>query len=497
MDDLPEIYQNIYGHTEYDESTSRRCREREAIIKEVVNDYRKYIGKDKIKVLDLGCAQGYYSLTLAEDGCSVEGVDFLDKNVKLCKALQAETGLDCRFREQEINLTMIDEIKDKSYDIILFFSVVHHICNNHGFKYARKLFSTLAEKANIVLTELAVKSEPMYWNKKLPREYEEWFTEVIFYKELAFFETHLSDIARPFLIYSNEYCYANSGFFEICEYKKNAHSGKYDNEASRYYICENNTVLIKLFRTKANNMISELETELNFIKYNTDLSFVPKVIGEERTNNYLGVVTRIHFGKTLRELIKESGTVDLKKVFTGILQNCTELEKRGFYQGDLRAWNICVDEATSEGFIIDFGFIQMNTVDHILQISYQMPEYPITVYDAFAAMVYDCLRMGRVESVRDFTERDVYLPTLNYDLECLPVDYANFFKRYLALDESEISFEKMRMLFESMNDQNYHFSKEELKRIKKKLLYAKYLSTELNGRKWKKRFLWMYKKMTR
>lgn len=483
---LPEIYQNIYGHEEYDPETSRRCRERESIIKTVVENYRKSTGKAKLKVLDLGCAQGYYSFTIADMGNHVDGIDFLDKNVALCNGLQAENGLDCSFREQEINQQMIDSIEDNSYDIILFFSVVHHICHNHGFGYARKLFSTLAIKGSIVLSELAIKKEPLYWNKNLPVNYEDWFTDVKFYKELHFFGTHLSDIERPFLIYSSEYCYANDIFYNIVEYHKSAHSGKGELTANRYYICDNNLVMIKYCRVKGNRSIDELDAELHFINTNRDLDFVPKVIGTEYTNDYRLLSSKIHYGKTLRELLKTSNKLDFKKIFSDILVNCVAMEERGVYQGDMRAWNVCVNEVEAKAFVIDFGFVQLDTTDHILQAAYGMPEYPITVYDAFVAMVYDCLALNGAESVKKITEDDLYLPTLEYDFTKLPDDYAYFFKRFLALKECEISFAKLYNLFLSMDDSIYTFTDEEKKRIEQKLSYAKYLTNELSIPKWQK-----------
>ncbi|UNW13438.1 methyltransferase domain-containing protein [Xanthomonas phaseoli pv. phaseoli] len=45
-----------------------------------------------IRVLDLGCAQGYFSLNLAARGSIVHGADFLDRNVAVCRALAEEQG---------------------------------------------------------------------------------------------------------------------------------------------------------------------------------------------------------------------------------------------------------------------------------------------------------------------------------------------------------------------------------------------------------------------
>jgi len=486
VENLPEIYQNIYGHPEYDGETSRKCREREVIIKKVVNDYRRSTGKETIKVLDLGCAQGYYSFTLAEMGCKVDGIDFLDKNIELCNVIKRETGLSCSFHEKEISIEMIEQLEEKSYDLILFFSVVHHITHKRGFAYAHKLFSSLADKGHIVLTELALKAEPCYWRKKLPEKYESWFSNVAFFKELGFFETHLSEIVRPLIIYSNDYCYLKEDFYGINETKKSAYPGKSENDLKRYYICNNKSVLVKMYRIKDNEMLSELEIEMNFIRNNSDLSFLPKLIGFEKTKDYYIVATKICFGRTLREVISDSKEINYEKIFLDVLSNLIELEKRGFYHGDMRAWNICIDEVKDEAFVIDFGAIQMDTIDHILQAFYLMPEYPITVYDAFVALVYDCVVLAGRESLKNFGDKDVYLPAFEYNFDIIPERYLNFFKCFLAMEDC-ISFEDIYTLFKCKEEQK-DFSEQEIRRIKGKLAYAKYLSSGLNKRRWKRRF---------
>ncbi len=129
---LPEVYQNIYGHSEFDEDSSRNCELRKKYILRIISAYQKYSKKKELKVLDLGCAQGYYSFSAAEIGCKVDAVDYLDKNIDLCKALRDENKLDCTFKEDKISMEMIDSIEDGAYDIIMFFSVVHHISNEHG-----------------------------------------------------------------------------------------------------------------------------------------------------------------------------------------------------------------------------------------------------------------------------------------------------------------------------------------------------------------------------
>lgn len=88
---LPEIYQKIYGHPQYDKS-SRFCDDRKNVILKCVKGLQDFKGGGELNVLDLGCAQGYFSFSLKEAQCHVEGVDFCKENVDLCKALNIENN---------------------------------------------------------------------------------------------------------------------------------------------------------------------------------------------------------------------------------------------------------------------------------------------------------------------------------------------------------------------------------------------------------------------
>ncbi|MDP1491552.1 kinase, partial [Klebsiella pneumoniae] len=72
VSELPEIYQTIFGHPEWDGDAARDCNERLALISEQYDSLSRELGRP-LRVLDLGCAQGFFSLSLASKGASVLG----------------------------------------------------------------------------------------------------------------------------------------------------------------------------------------------------------------------------------------------------------------------------------------------------------------------------------------------------------------------------------------------------------------------------------------
>lgn len=64
VSELPEIYQTIFGHPEWDGDAARDCNQRLDLITEQYDNLSRVLGR-QLKVLDLGCAQGFFSLSLA------------------------------------------------------------------------------------------------------------------------------------------------------------------------------------------------------------------------------------------------------------------------------------------------------------------------------------------------------------------------------------------------------------------------------------------------
>lgn len=449
VEELPEVYQCIYGYPEYNQEASRQCDDRWECIRNIVKTYQEKCGRQNLKVLDLGCAQGFYSFSLASIGCIVDGIDFNEKNIALCKELQGENQLSCSFRRDIITKELIGQIAQGQYDLILVFSVIHHIAHEHGFEYAQKLMTTLAEKAQFVLAEIAMKEEPLYWNQNLPNRYVDWFSDVSFYDEQRFFGTHLSEYRRPLVFYSNQFCFVNGSFYFITEYKKTAYEGRPIDPGRQYYLCEGNTILIKKIRDVGqpciDECIDEIHSEYQFLLSNNDLSFAPKPLCFSENEQRIIMVTEIKYGTLLKDLIEKNEKVDLKSVFRDIINQCIELEERGMYHNDLRPWNICVDQ-TGHAFLIDFGAIQRDKEDRIVsRVMYSDLYVCHTVYDSFVAMMYDCLINNCYPSLNKLNR---YHMSFYYEFEKIPQAYSNFIQKYLLEEQDKASFDCISELYD-------------------------------------------------
>ena len=80
VSELPEIYQTIFGHPQWNADAARDCNQRLLHIKQHYDQLSEALGRP-LRVLDLGCAQGFFSLSLAGYGATVKGIDFQQQNI--------------------------------------------------------------------------------------------------------------------------------------------------------------------------------------------------------------------------------------------------------------------------------------------------------------------------------------------------------------------------------------------------------------------------------
>jgi 2-polyprenyl-3-methyl-5-hydroxy-6-metoxy-1,4-benzoquinol methylase len=73
-------------------------------------------GKDKLKVLDLGCGPGLYSEIFAQNGHVVTGIDISDNSIAYAQKSASDQGLDIEY----INASYLElEMEKDKYDLVL------------------------------------------------------------------------------------------------------------------------------------------------------------------------------------------------------------------------------------------------------------------------------------------------------------------------------------------------------------------------------------------
>ncbi|QIR75455.2 methyltransferase domain-containing protein [Sulfurospirillum diekertiae] len=434
---LPEIYQPIFNHPELSEAVSRDCEDRWTYIEKI---YRQLEDKLKrpLKVLDLGCAQGYFSLSLATCGATVLGIDYLDKNIAVCQSLAKENAkLKVNFEIGKIE-EVIEKLAINQYDLVLGLSVFHHIVYEHGLDWTKKLLENLASKVTLGIFEIALKNEPLYWANAQAEKTRDLLDGFCFVRQITSFSTHLSLICRPMYVASNVYWMFDDIVEQFNKTNKNPHlyaNGTHEN-TRQYFMSEDKITKLFLFdnqnRYKLNHI--EYENEVDFLKkYSALWDSLPKILHYEQSENEAWIVRTTIRGKLLCDIIDKNELYNADQIIKDILNQVVALESCGLYHNDIRTWNVLIREDTS-ACLIDYGAISKKEQDC---------QWPYDKYLSFLTFVREVL--GHKTIIPGFFRAD------KFDMSTLPEPYKSVFFNFFNLGLDVISFEKLKELLENFD----------------------------------------------
>jgi O-antigen chain-terminating bifunctional methyltransferase/kinase len=361
---LPERYQPIFGHAEFDAGASRDCRDRLAVVEQVIDALREALGRT-VRVLDVGCAQGYFALSLAARGAAVTGVDRLASNIAVCRALAAESaGVDVRFVEADA-AQELRSVEAGEYDVVLALSVLHHMCHEQGLAAVQDLLALLADKTEAILAETALREEPLYWAAAQADDPRRLFAGHAFVHVVEHHPTHLSGVARPFLFASNRWWYLGGALARFDHWTDVPHEAATGVHAGtrRYYFTANR--LAKHFLLSGQpgerNRL-ELEREAAFLGSPPPGLRTPVLYGKGVAETEGWLVRELLPGRRVSELIAAAEPFDRAAVIGDVLDDLCALEAAHLYHGDVRTWNLILG-TDGRARLIDYGDITSSPRD--------------------------------------------------------------------------------------------------------------------------------------
>ncbi len=423
---LPEVYQPIFGHSDFADHASRPCADRLEVILGVYDALQNLMGRP-LRVLDLGCAQGYFSLNLASRGASVLGVDFLDKNVAVCTALAEENPqFDATFEVGRVE-DVIDRLQPGQYDLILGLSVFHHVIHERGIDEVKRLFQHAASVSGALILEIALQEGDLFWAASQPENPRSLLESLNFVREVVRCKTHLTNVERPLYVASNCYWVIGDKAGEFDTWSDESHAlANNTHEGSRRYFFGPKEIA-KLYRFEG---AREEHNRLEFLREKMFLSNPPPgypvaqslVVLEGEQEGW--IVMERFSGSLLLEVLTEP-TLDRKAILRDILDQLVILESFGLCHSDIRSWNILVS-GTSQARLIDYGAISQEFKDCV---------WPHNVYLAFLVFVHE-LATGHV--VDPSPIRQVSITPFN-----LPQPFRSWAARMWALPLQEWSFRLM------------------------------------------------------
>ncbi|RRU15588.1 methyltransferase domain-containing protein [Stenotrophomonas sp. 278] len=425
---LPEKYQPIFGHPELSDGSSRSCVDRLQIITDVVHRLQSQLGRP-VRVLDLGCAQGFFSLSLAADGCTVVGADYLQQNVEVCRALAAESGVGASFVHGSIE-DLVCELKAGQYDVVLGLSVFHHLVHMHGLASVTDIIAHLAAVIPVGIYELALREEPVYWGPSQPERASDLLDSYAFVRFMGSQPTHLSGIDRPLYYASSRYWHLGRDFRLFDEYKEvsHAHAMGSHHGTRRYFFAKG--LMLKRMSLEHPDLllpnVQEYEREVAYLGGSEVLPGSPRLLEHSRDKEALWLLRELLPGQLLSVMMARQTPYSNERVVDSLLDQLVALERSGRYHNDIRPWNVIVDDAGDASFI-DYGAISDQSEDCV---------WPDHLLLAFLITVREIV-MGQV--------REPY-PTRRplLDVNMLPMRYRSAFLTVLSKPEDQWTFAALK-----------------------------------------------------
>jgi O-antigen chain-terminating methyltransferase len=365
---LPECYQPIFGHPLQPGIVQRSCYDRLEPIRTVVQDLVAHYGRP-LRILDLGSAQGFFTLSLAPYCEQAVGIDLDSSNVALSSALAREHDIThVVFREATVQ-DYIHEMAPGSFDVALGLSVFHHLCHSDGLAATRDLIEELASKVDVLLLELALNSEPLYWSEALPDAPESLVSSIAFVRCLGTFGTHLSETKRPLFYCSNRVWHFPRSTERFADWSIESHElahGTHE-DSRRYFVSTDR--FAKTYQLTGPRRLtnkSEYDSEISSLSTLPGLGMasveVPTLHDHGETDEYAYVVTDRIAGRRLSELLGLEDSLAVLPIVEAVFRQLAELESHGYYHNDLRVWNVLVD-AQGQARLIDLGAITRDAKD--------------------------------------------------------------------------------------------------------------------------------------
>lgn len=105
---------------------------------------------ENLNILEIGCGTGSSSITLAEQGANVLGIDIHKESIEVAKLRAEIYGLNIRF--QEYSSVDIDEINE-SFDAIILYATLEHLTVEERIETLKKCEKILNKGGYLIIIE--------------------------------------------------------------------------------------------------------------------------------------------------------------------------------------------------------------------------------------------------------------------------------------------------------------------------------------------------------
>lgn len=353
---LPEPRQPAWGLRARHGAAEGACDERLAVLLPLLQALPHI---DTLRILDLGCAQGYFTLGLAHaltaQGCAVEivGVDRNEDNIRFCEALAAHHGIPARFVRATFGTDFIRRQEAPGWDVVLALDAAGLVGDAEGVP--GEVVSLLRDSSRIVLCEFSEPPRPAELAAARSALDQPMLATRAFRRRIASFPDR-GGAMRTLHVCSDSMAWVGGRWFAFDRVADRSHAGIPDAFAQQRRFFLGAHAMVKGFRGDGrygdfNRKELAVEAEVLHALQGEPGRY-PELLARADDGDVVWLARGMLPGQLLSERIA-AGDIDRDALALGLLDELAHLESLGFNHGDLRCWNCLVNGSALR--LIDFG----------------------------------------------------------------------------------------------------------------------------------------------
>lgn len=358
---LPEAYQPAWGLDETSDTARRASADRLAALLPPMTAMQ--VDDGPLRILDIGCAQGYFTLALQDElakrGRAVEvvGVDYLEDNVRFCRALAAHHDSAANFLHDRFDADFFKRHASMRPHAVLALNVLHHVLELDGGSGLRTAVDAIRANSNALFCELAQPQEGLDWIDARNKLDEEMLAGYAFQRRLGDFQTHLGEVRRPLFACSDAWAWVGERWFGFSRVAQCSHPGVDEAFVGQRRFFFGDAIVVKRYRGDGQfgqfNR-EELSNEAAVLeRLGSEPDRFPPVRAHVDDGDVVWLARGLLPGRLLSEAIDAGDAIDRDVVVRAMLEELAHLEALGFAHADLRCWNVLMRD--SDVRLIDFG----------------------------------------------------------------------------------------------------------------------------------------------
>jgi len=320
----------------------------------VVENLEKYLGR-KLKILEIGSAQGFFGLQLAEKGHKVVSIEWEDENIQFINNLRKTLAEPLSFEIFKIDADRIVDLNEIEFDLSISMGSLVHVYRTLNLSDQENFFTFIKKNSKFAIWDIPIFEENASWNWAIRQDPIEDFKSAPFLYELGRFRRHSRGSQRPLILTSENFAYTGGQVFKFESSQVHTeHPFSDGTQNTRRTINLGSKILKIELNARNQKSAPSIFGEKKFLEN--------KLITEDNNFHFPEVIST-NWGVYVSQFSRESvegirldlalNSQNRTEILNSFVSLTASLALSGIFPNDLRPWNLLWDGGACR--LIDFS----------------------------------------------------------------------------------------------------------------------------------------------